>query len=158
MRHITTDERLANVRTSYALLMRDIADLMAHVNERTDAKVCEQPHIRAIMDASANFYGIPTSQMIDRNRTTRVVIARQVAMSIARKITKQTLDEIGQQFGRDHGTVTHAVVSCEDRLSTGKRFVLEYAEVLQRAKDAVQAVDAQRMASPANNKRLTRTT
>ena len=152
------DERLANVRTAYALLMRDVADLMAHVNERTNAKVCDQPHIRAVMDASANFYGIPTEQLIDRNRTSRVVIARQVAMSIARKITKQTLDEIGQQFGRDHGTVTHAVVSCDDRLATDKRFVIEYNEVMQRAKDAIQAIDDQRMAPPANNKRLTRTT
>lgn len=47
-------------------------------------------------------------------REAKIVKARQIAMFIAKKMTSQSLPEIGRRFGRrDHTTVLHAVRKIE---------------------------------------------
>ena len=47
----------------------------------------------------------------------RAAFARQVAMYLARRHTKSSLNEIGDAFGgRDHGTVLHACKTVQDRM------------------------------------------
>ena len=48
--------------------------------------------------------------MNGKRRTAHLVLARHVAMFLARKLTDLSLAEIGHEFGRrDHGTIHHAV-------------------------------------------------
>jgi len=56
------------------------------------------------------FYSIPDDMMRARTRKKEVSSARQMAMFLAKKLTKHSLKTIGLHFGgRDHTTVIHAV-------------------------------------------------
>src|SRR5947207_11321176 len=47
--------------------------------------------------------------MTSKRRPASIAFPRQVAMYLARELTKASLNEIGDAFGgRDHGTVLHA--------------------------------------------------
>lgn len=66
--------------------------------------------VREIQDAVCAAYGIDLTELSAERRTARVVLARQVAMYLAKVLTGRSLPEIGRRFGnRDHTTVLHAV-------------------------------------------------
>jgi chromosomal replication initiator protein len=47
--------------------------------------------------------------MTSKRRPANIAFPRQIAMYLARELTKTSLSEIGEAFGgRDHGTVLHA--------------------------------------------------
>lgn len=55
-------------------------------------------------------YGTKLSDLQSRRRNQSVAYPRQVAMYLARKITRHSLEEIGRYFGgRDHSTVLYAI-------------------------------------------------
>ena len=65
--------------------------------------------IRTIQRTVAQHFDIPVDSMKAKTRVSRVVRARQVAISIARELTDLSLVQIGKQFGgRDHSTILHA--------------------------------------------------
>ncbi|MCB0749990.1 MAG: chromosomal replication initiator protein DnaA, partial [Ignavibacteriae bacterium] len=50
----------------------------------------------------------------EKNRKKEVVLARQIAMFLSKKLTKASLKTIGLHFGgRDHSTVIHAFNNIE---------------------------------------------
>ena len=54
-------------------------------------------------------YRIKLADLVSRRRTKSVALPRQVAMYLARRLTRHSLEEIGSYFGgRDHTTVMHA--------------------------------------------------
>ncbi len=62
-----------------------------------------------IQKKSAEFFGIETAMMTAKKKTSRIALARQVAMYLSRKHTSFSLKSIGEAFGgRDHSTVIHA--------------------------------------------------
>jgi hypothetical protein len=71
--------------------------------------------ITAIKRATLTEYpGITLNDLTSQRRTMRTVFARQVAMYLAKKLTPNSLPEIGRRFGgRDHTTVLHAVRKIE---------------------------------------------
>ena len=65
--------------------------------------------IETIQKRVADHYQIRHSDMTSKRRPNNIAIPRQVAMFLARTLTKHSLQEIGDAFGgRDHGTVIHA--------------------------------------------------
>jgi chromosomal replication initiator protein len=65
--------------------------------------------IEAIQKRVADHFQIRHSDMTSKRRPNNIAIPRQVAMFLARTLTKHSLQEIGDAFGgRDHGTVIHA--------------------------------------------------
>jgi chromosomal replication initiator protein len=71
-----------------------------------DATPCT---LEQIQEAAADLFGVSQSQLLARDRTPRVSLARQVAMYVARELTDETLPAIGRSFGgRNHTTVLHA--------------------------------------------------
>ncbi|MCA8979856.1 MAG: chromosomal replication initiator protein DnaA, partial [Planctomycetes bacterium] len=69
-----------------------------------------QPSMEEIIDLVTGHYGVKLSDLQSKKRTNAVAYPRQVAMYLARKITRHSLAEIGGFFGgRDHSTVLHAV-------------------------------------------------
>jgi len=65
--------------------------------------------IQTIQKVVAQHFDIPLESLRAKTRISRVVIARQVAMYIARLETDLSLVEIGKRTGgRDHSTVLHA--------------------------------------------------
>ena len=63
----------------------------------------------------AEHFDIRLADMTSKRRPANIAFPRQVAMYLARELTKSSLNEIGDAFGgRDHGTVLHAHRSGEE--------------------------------------------
>jgi len=65
--------------------------------------------IETIQKRVADHFQIRHSDMTSKRRPNNIAIPRQIAMFLARTLTKHSLQDIGDAFGgRDHGTVIHA--------------------------------------------------
>jgi chromosomal replication initiator protein len=65
--------------------------------------------ISTIQKVVAQHYGVPVDSMRSKVRTARLAFPRQVAIYLARELTRCSLTQIGHQFGgRDHTTVIYA--------------------------------------------------
>jgi chromosomal replication initiator protein len=65
--------------------------------------------IDQIQKRVAEHYDVRLADMTSKRRPANIAFPRQVAMYLARELTKHSLSEIGEAFGgRDHGTVLHA--------------------------------------------------
>ncbi|MBR6389475.1 MAG: chromosomal replication initiator protein DnaA [Opitutales bacterium] len=77
----------------------------------------EQICVEKILEVVAKSYKVSVDDILGARRTQGIALARQVAMFAAKKLTKQSLVEIGKQFGgRTHGTVVHAISSVSDAM------------------------------------------
>ena len=90
--------------------------------------------VAQIIEAVAQFYNLETEVLLGRRRSKGIVIARQMAMYLAREETDASLPQIGRALGgRDHTTVLHgytkihAQVEEDDRL---RREMLAIREML----------------------------
>jgi chromosomal replication initiator protein len=65
--------------------------------------------IEQIQRRVAEHFDVRVADMTSKRRPASIAFPRQVAMYLARELTKASLNEIGEAFGgRDHGTVLHA--------------------------------------------------
>jgi chromosomal replication initiator protein len=73
--------------------------------------------IETIQKRVADHFQIRHSDMTSKRRPNNIAIPRQVAMFLARTLTKHSLQEIGDAFGgRDHGTVIHACKAVDNMM------------------------------------------
>ena len=65
----------------------------------------------------AEHYDVRLADMTSKRRPANIAFPRQVAMFISRRLTKSSLQDIGEAFGgRDHGTVIHACKTVQGRM------------------------------------------
>ncbi|MEE9288550.1 MAG: chromosomal replication initiator protein DnaA, partial [Bacteroidota bacterium] len=92
--------------------------------------------IEDIQRTVSEYFGMPEDLIRAKTRKQEVVIARQIAMYIAKELTNSSLKTIGLHFGgRDHSTVIHAYQSVEDLMKTEER----YARTVDHLKRNLQA-------------------
>jgi chromosomal replication initiator protein len=73
--------------------------------------------IEQIQRRVAEHYDVRLADMTSKRRPASIAFPRQVAMYLARELTKASLNEIGDAFGgRDHGTVLHACKLVKKRM------------------------------------------
>ncbi len=73
--------------------------------------------IEQIQRRVAEHFDIRLADMTSKRRPANIAFPRQVAMYLARELTKASLNEIGDAFGgRDHGTVLHACKLVKKRM------------------------------------------
>ena len=66
--------------------------------------------ISEIQRVVARHYSLTVSQLVSRSNSPRIVVPRQVAMYLCKKLTQASLPQTGRAFGnRHHTTVLHAV-------------------------------------------------
>jgi chromosomal replication initiator protein len=91
------------------LLLRDILQEEARRNVG----------IEQIQKRVAEHFDVRFADMTSKRRPKNIAFPRQIAMFLARELTKMSLCEIGDQFGgRDHGTVLHAHRLVKERMCT----------------------------------------
>ncbi len=74
--------------------------------------------IEQIQKRVAEHFDVRLADMTSKRRPANIAFPRQVAMYLARELTKSSLNEIGEAFGgRDHGTVLHACKLVKKRMS-----------------------------------------
>ena len=79
----------------------------------TDRKV--NVTIEIITKNVCSYLRVDENKIRDKTRKKEIVLARQIAMYLAKELTKSSLKTIGLHFGgRDHSTVIHACTSIEE--------------------------------------------
>jgi chromosomal replication initiator protein len=74
--------------------------------------------IEQIQRRVAEHFDVRLADMTSKRRPANIAFPRQVAMYLARELTKASLNEIGDAFGgRDHGTVLHACKLVKRRMT-----------------------------------------
>ena len=73
--------------------------------------------IDLIQKKVAEHFDVRVADMTSKRRPQNIAFPRQIAMYLARELTKSSLAEIGEAFGgRDHGTVLHAHRLVQERM------------------------------------------
>ena len=73
--------------------------------------------IDQIQKRVAEHFDVRLADMTSKRRPANIAFPRQIAMYLARQLTKASLNEIGEAFGgRDHGTVLHACKLVKKRM------------------------------------------
>ena len=74
--------------------------------------------IDRIQRTVAEHFDVRLADMTSKRRPACIAFPRQIAMALARELTRTSFSEIGQAFGgRDHGTVMHACRLVSSRVS-----------------------------------------
>ena len=102
LRKILAYSRFSHKEINIALAREALKDLLSIQNR--------QVGVENIQKTVADFYKIKVADMYSKKRPASIARPRQIAMYIAKEMTKKSLPEIGELFGgRDHTTVLHAV-------------------------------------------------
>ena len=77
--------------------------------------------ISLIQRITSEYYGIKLNNVLSKKRTKNIVLARQVAIYLARELTDHSFPEIGDAFGgKDHTTIMHSFNKIKDKLKNDK--------------------------------------
>jgi chromosomal replication initiator protein len=88
------------------MTIEKVDQLLGDLVRDENTRVISVEHIQKTV---ADYYGLTLADMRSRRRPVRIAFPRQIAMHLSRRLTKLSLVEIGEAFGkRDHGTVIHA--------------------------------------------------
>jgi len=118
--------------SSYATLTGKSLDLATTETLLQDVLMEQAQNIltmETIQKRVADHFQIRHSDMTSKRRPNNIAIPRQIAMYLARCLTKHSLQDIGDAFGgRDHGTVIHACKAVDNMIEqdAGMRGSIEF--------------------------------
>jgi chromosomal replication initiation ATPase DnaA len=105
----TLDSLFVDFALSHHAPLLDIVDfLVQHWFERS-ASHASYYAIADIQDEVCAAFEVSRMDLLSPRRAANLACARQIAMALAKHLTKRSYPEIGRRFERDHTTVLHAV-------------------------------------------------
>ncbi|NLM00180.1 MAG: chromosomal replication initiator protein DnaA [Treponema sp.] len=97
----------------------------------------ENMSIENIIKVVADYYNISYSDLKGQKRNKNIMLPRQIAMYIIRKITEYSTTEIGMEFGgRDHTTVMHSCNKIEKLILEDSTFDSTIQLLIRKVKDS----------------------
>ena len=115
-----------------SLTPRALETLLHDIIEEADSKAISIDWIQKVV---AEQYDIRLADMTSHRRPAHIAMPRQIAMYLARDLTKAPLKEIGEAFGgRDHGTVIHACKAVAKKAAKDEELRRMLASLTERAK------------------------
>ncbi len=117
-----------------SLLGKDIdLDMAREVLSSVVTEVRSPITVEEIQRIVSEFYDIPNDLLRAKTRKQEIVIARQIAMYIAKELTNCSLKTIGLNFGgRDHSTVIHAYQTVEEQIKIDQKFRLSIEQIKKK--------------------------
>ncbi len=89
--------------------------------------------ISEIQKAVSAFYDVKLGDLLSKQRSQTVSLARQVSMTLCRRLTHHSLDEIGTiHGGRDHSTVIYAIGRIQELSRSDSRLRHAVQEITHR--------------------------
>jgi hypothetical protein len=117
-----------------ALESRLAAGFVIHVPQRPPEPPAEPRAVWSlarIIRTSASRHGLSAAALAGSGRSRQIVQARNLAMYLARRLTRSSFDSIGAAFGhRDHTTVMRGVRAVEARMTTDAAFAADVERLL----------------------------
>ncbi len=93
--------------------------LTKEVIENFINNISKEITVANIQSLVADHFDVPVEKLHSKTRKRSVVLARQLSMYLAKKLTKQSLKAIGKTFGgRDHSTVIYSINAVKDLIDT----------------------------------------
>ncbi|MBR6085128.1 MAG: chromosomal replication initiator protein DnaA [Spirochaetales bacterium] len=88
--------------------------------------------IDLIIRVVSNYFNVPVSEIKGKNKNQSVVLPRQIAMYLCRKLTDYSTTEIGNEFdGKNHTTVMYNVQKMEARLKSSEKEINSVIDKLE---------------------------
>ena len=118
-------EGAVNRLISYAGLNRQeiTTDLVRRLLRDIFTQPKGQPTMDDVLRVVTAHFQVKVTELQSRRRTKAIAFPRQVAMFLARSITRHSLEEVGGFFGgRDHTTVLYAVEQIDKQMRADERF------------------------------------
>ena len=136
----TNIRELEGVLTSlmaHAALKQRAIDLELAKQVLTDIihEIDTEVSIDYLQKVVSEHYNISLEDLQSKTRKKEVVMARHIAMHLAKEYTDHSLKSIGQYFGgRDHSTVIHALQAVNDMFVTVPKFKSSMEELKRKIK------------------------
>ena len=119
LRRVVANSRFLGEPISIEFAKKALSDLLA-VQEKLIS-------IDNIQKTVASYFKIRVNDLTAKTRTRSIARPRQVAMALAKELTRLSLPEIGKAFGgRDHTTVIHAQKKIKELRETDHRMREDY--------------------------------
>lgn len=119
----TIEEDFQAMQKAWETFIVKAETFRSKLEKQAAAAAAPRPSIAVIQKTVADFYSLPHEAMTSASRVIRYSHPRQIAMRLARELTRHTWEEIGGTFGgRDHGTVMHAFEAVAKRAETEPEF------------------------------------
>jgi chromosomal replication initiator protein len=134
----------ANVRELEGLLNQVLAravlnhepltmTLARHVIDKNSAQSApcrKRSNITDILEATASYHQLSLDDLLGKNRSQKIVRARQIAMYLAREETTASFPQIGEALGgRNHSTVLHGYQKIADSVAVDDALRLELSAI-----------------------------
>ena len=118
------------------LISRDIdIDLAKEVIRNFVSTINKEITVEFIQNLVAEHFNVPVEKLHHETRKRNIVIARQLSMFLAKKMTNKSLKTIGENFGgRDHSTVIYSCKAVQDMMDTDMIFKDTVAELEKKIK------------------------
>ena len=88
--------------------------------------------VENIQKTVADYFKLRVADLLSERRSRSVARPRQMAMALAKELTRHSLPEIGDAFGgRDHTTVLHACKRIKELRDTEQRISEDYTNLLR---------------------------
>lgn len=88
-------------------------------------------NFETILTAVANYFDVSSESIISKSRLQKYVYPRQVVAMLAKQLTKDSLQEIGENLGgRDHATVIYSISKLESRLQADEKLRNDIAKLI----------------------------
>lgn len=110
-------------------------DLAKRVIRNFVKQINKEISVEFIQELVAGHFEVPVEKLSGKTRKRHIVVARQLSMYLAKKMTDQSLKAIGDMFGgRDHSTVIYSCKTVQDLLDTDMVFKDTVSEIEKKIK------------------------
>lgn len=118
------------------LIRRNIdIDLAKEVIRNFVVTLNKEITVESIQQLVAEHFKVPVERLHQETRKRNIVIARQLSMFLAKKLTNKSLKSIGEMFGgRDHSTVIYSCKAVQDMMDTDLIFKDTVSELEKKIK------------------------
>lgn len=110
-------------------------DLAKDVIKKFVKQINKEISVEFIQELVAKHFDVPVEKLSGKTRKRNIVVARQLSMFLAKKMTDESLKAIGNMFGgRDHSTVIYSCNTVQDLLDTDLVFKDTVSEIEKKIK------------------------
>jgi chromosomal replication initiator protein len=106
--------RLLDLHITEEIVEKNLREMLQH-------SPLQKISVEQILQSVATIFQVRVSDLKGSGRTKEIVLPRQVAMYLALKLIKESLQTLGSYFGRTHSTLLHACKNIEKRLSEDEK-------------------------------------
>lgn len=106
--------RLLDLHITEEIVEKNLREMLQH-------SPLQKITVEQILQSVAAIFQVRVSDLKGTGRTKEIALPRQVAMYLALKLIKESLQTLGSYFGRTHSTLLHACKNIEKRLSEDEK-------------------------------------